>query len=156
MIQILGPCTPDVSYNIRACGTDALVYVRAYVTRRAGPRERRHARTCGMRVHAHNARCRSTPNIYTSIHLRRVEGRTLTDVASRRLNSASLFAPRRSSCAMKSEIHRDSRVRESHERLKFKRARARTSDRLIPRRKNVRLTRMMISETRIFRFNALM
>lgn len=40
-------------------------------------------------VHEHNARCRSTPNIYTSIRLRRVEA--LTDVARRRLNRAPSF-----------------------------------------------------------------
>lgn len=82
-IQILGPCTLNVSYNTRELWINARRTRRCTsVTRRAADA----ARTCAVRARAQRPMQRSTPNIYTSIHLRRVEAPTLTDVARCRLN----------------------------------------------------------------------
>jgi len=86
MIQILGPCTLNVSFNTRGyTRINTLVCVRPLHARsRYASYERC---TCGMRVHRYKAQCKSTPNIYTSIHPCPVEGRdTLMDVAFCHLN----------------------------------------------------------------------
>lgn len=81
MIQILGPCTLNVSCNTRGyTRINTLVCVRPLHARSCCASYK--CCTCGVRVHGYKAQCRSTPNIYTSIHPYPIEGRdTLMDVA---------------------------------------------------------------------------
>lgn len=74
MIQILGPCTFNVSCNIRAW-INTLVCVRPLYARSRCASYECYTHVRRARARIQSSVCRSTPNIYTSIHSRLVEGR---------------------------------------------------------------------------------